>query len=247
MKSKNVKLIVVAAALGLASTAQAGFVNGGFETGDFTGWLVEYGKTSNVGFPSSGVNTTFAGHQAVIGATADPYSPFDTPFNGNFMARLNIAQTGADKSRISQTGTMLAGETEVFINWGAVLEDPQHAAADQPFFSIIVQKNGVEVYNFTHTAGSGGNVGWTVSPAASDTFYKSGQAQITGLAEGDKVTVILTVQDCDLSGHFGYAYLDGIGTVAEPPPDGNSVPDSGATLLMLVPAFFGLIALRRKK
>lgn len=243
----RLKLIVAASVLGVA-TAQAGFINGGFETGDFTGWLVEYGKTSNAGFPSSGVNQTFAGHQAVIGPTNDIYSPFDTPFNGNYMARLNVAQTGADKSRISQTGTMLAGETEVFINWGAVLEDPQHADQDQPYFSIIVEVNGSEAYKVEHTAGAGNNAGWTQSPAASDTFYNSGQAHITGLKEGDQVKVILTVADCDLSGHFGYAYLDGIGTVAEPPPGGaTGVPDSGTTALMLLPAVLGLAALRRKK
>lgn len=244
MKKNLVGMMLAAAALGAASTAQAGFVNGGFEDGNFNGWKVEYKKTYNPTWTVANgvpVNT----HQAVIGAVADPYSPFDTPFNGNYMARLNMAQTGADMSRISQTATMLAGETALYINWGAVMQDPGHGPDDQPFFTIAVNVNGAgggNDYFFTHTAGAGGNAGWTLTSGA---YSKAGQASITGLNAGDTVEVILTVADCDLGGHFGYAYLDGIGTIAQPPPPG--VPDGANTLILFSVATIGFIAFRRRR
>ena len=42
---KRLLLVLVAAALLIATPASALFTNGGFETGDFTGWTVEHGKS----------------------------------------------------------------------------------------------------------------------------------------------------------------------------------------------------------
>lgn len=249
MQSKQIRLIAVAAALGLATSAHAGFVNGGFETGDFTGWTVEYGVTGNNTW-NAGLGPAGDIHQSVVtGTNIDPYvNAFDTPFNGNYMARLNRPNEATyEKSRIRQTAVMGAGETDLYVNWGAVLQDPSHAAADQPYFQIEVKVNGTTVYNFQHTAGAGGNAGWTETSNNSDIWWKSGQFSIVGgLNLGDSVEVILTVADCDLGGHWGYAYLDGIGTEAPPPPPGAGVPDGGLTAAMFASALAGLIALRRR-
>lgn len=249
MQSKNVRLILVAAALGAATTAKAGFINGGFETGDFTGWTVEHGVTGNNAWVA-GLGPAGDIHQSVVsGANIDPYvNAFDTPFNGTYMARLNKPNEATyEKSRIRQTAVMGAGETDLFVNWGAVLEDPSHAAQDQPYFQIDVLVNGNSVYSFQHTAGQGGNAGWTQTGPNTDIWYKSDQFSIiNGLVAGDSVEIILTVADCDLGGHWGYAYLDGIGGVRPPPPPGVGVPDSGFTIAMLASALAGLIALRRR-
>jgi len=248
MQSKHVRLILVAAALGAAATAKAGFVNGGFETGDFTGWTVEHGVTGNAAWVA-GLGPANDIHQSVVsGNNIDPFvNSFDTPFNGNYMARLNKPQEATyEKSRIRQTAIMGAGETDLFVNWGAVLQDPNHNPVDQPYFQIDVTVNGVSVYSFQHTAGAGGNAGWTETSPNSDIWYKSDQFSIIGgLAENDSVEIILTVADCDLGGHWGYAYLDGIGSVRPPPPP-NGVPDGGMTVVMLGAALAGLAALRRR-
>ena len=44
-------LLGTASAMALAVTANAGFINGGFETGDFTGWTLEHG--ANEGGPGT--------------------------------------------------------------------------------------------------------------------------------------------------------------------------------------------------
>lgn len=255
MQSKNVRLIVVAAALSLAATAQAatGFQNGGFETGDFTGWTVEHGTTGNNNW-TPGLGPANDIHQSVVsGNNIDPYvNAFDTPFNGTYMARLNRPNEATyEKSRIRQTAVMGAGDNDLYVNWGAVLQDPNHSPADQPYFQIDVidqtnPNNPISLYSFQHTAGANNNAGWTETSLNSDIWYKSGQfSQIGGLA-GKTIEIILTVADCDQGGHWGYAYLDGIGSVPPPPPPGVGVPDSGFTIAMLASALAGLIALRRR-
>lgn len=232
---------MLVATLGLAVSAKAGFVNGGFETGNFTGWTVELG---NYGYTSTGVlqfgvsGQYVNGTAAVIGASADPYSPFDTPFNGNYMARLNTINEGNwGAARISQTALMGAGETDVFVNWGAVLNDPGHPPSDQPFFDIKIFKNSVLIDSLHNIAGAG----WIASSGGYS--YSSGTYHVAGLTLNDSVKIEMTVADCGQGGHAGWAYLDGIGTVQQPP---GRAPDAGSTVAMLTAALLGLVAIRRK-
>ena len=243
------KLLAAASAVGLSTSAMAvGFVNGGFETGDFTGWTVQHGTYS--GGVVSGLTTSTSTASVVGVGHVDPYSPFDLPFNGNYMAQLNtyIAPAGGrDVTRISQTATMDVGTTDLYINWGAVLEDPGHANSDEPFFSILVKKNGSTVYTVVHDANDGGWASLGNGPDGVITYYKSGQASVTGLTGGDSIYVELTVADCGLGGHAAWAYLDGIGNTALPPPPGSNIPDGGSTLVLLGSALAGLVAFKRRK
>lgn len=243
-------LLTAASALALAMSANAGFVNGGFETGDFTGWTLEHG--TNLGGPATITwSSGSAGHAYIVGPGAqlpsrDPYSSFDTAFNGDYMAQLNefVPPGGAGlahATRISQTGTMGALETDVYINWGAAMEDPNHPANQQPFFQIEVYKNGGLFDSLFKVADPG--PGWTLSGAGPDgasTYYSSGQYHLAGLTAGDTVRVVMTVADCSPTGHAGWAYLDGIGTAPAP------FPDSGSTLALLGLTLGGIGALRRK-
>jgi hypothetical protein len=242
----NKSLLTAASALALATYANAGFINGGFETGDFTGWTLEHG-INNGGTVTYSAGS--AGHAYVIGPTTDLYSPFDTPFNGNYMARLNEYSPYADATRLSQTAAMLAGETDLYINWGAVLENPtDHSYTEQPYFDITIEKNGSVVANEFQNASQGTAGGWIAGtpsgPNSAQVYYNSGTFHLAGLVAGDVVKVILTAVDCSLTGHAGYAYLDGIGSVYVPPT--GSVPDGGTTAMMLGLAFTGIAGLRRK-
>jgi len=254
MKTMKVRtcLLTATAALALAVSAPAGFVNGGFETGDFTGWDLEHGTNGGGPHPPQSLPGA-AGHAYIVGPGAqlparDPYSPYDTPFNGSCMAQLNefgpIGRAGgAHATRISQTAIMEALETDVFINWGAAMEDPNHAANQQPFFQIEVYKNGDLFGSLFKIADPG--VGWATSgngPDGSLVYYSTGQYHLAGLAAGDAVKVVMTVADCSPTAHAGWAYLDGIGTT----PDPYDTPDGGSTLVLLGLTLGGIGALRRK-
>ncbi|HEY5743322.1 MAG TPA: hypothetical protein VIS99_12365 [Terrimicrobiaceae bacterium] len=243
----RLSLITAVAALGFASPGHAAFINGGFETGDFTGWTLEHGMnsgTSNILFtPGS------AGHAYIVGTgDSDPYSPFDAPFEGNYMVRLNEDNPNYDATRISQTATMLAGESDVFINWGAVVEDPGHAINEQPRFEIAILRNGQFFAGESHNASQGTAGGWQAGPFGpnfSQTYYSSGIFHVGGLVAGDVVTVLMTAIDCSQGGHSGWAYLDGISTV-QPPTGGGTVPDAGSTAMMLVPVISAMAAFRAR-
>jgi hypothetical protein len=251
MIKKYVYMIPAIALLVLVRQASAGFINGGFETGDFTGWTLEHGFNNN---GTTAFTPGDAGHAYVLGAGYDdPYSSFDSPFNGNYMARLNEFNPNTDATRISQTGTMLADETDVFINWGAVVEDPSHAISSQPYFDITILRNGVLFANEKHNASQGATGGWLAGPTGpnfSPTYYSSGVFHVSGLTASDQVTVLMTAADCALGAHSGWAYLDGIGTVQQPPgqdpPDSHGVPDAGSSVMLLGMALAGIGGIRHK-
>lgn len=248
------KLIVALATLSLplAGTLNAAFVNGGFETGDTTGWLVQSGFYSNG--TVSGVSTTTTHTQAIgVGGPADAYSPFDSPFQGNYMMRLNEQNPpDATWTRISQTAVI--GATDLFIAWASVMEDPAgHDLDDKPFFEISIFKNGslIPLVTEYHSSDQGAAGGWTTGtpfgPNGSQVYYSSGVFNLIGAFDPtDTVTVQLTVADCGLTGHSGWAYLDGIGTVRPPNPTGGSVPDGGTTLVMLGGSLLGMLGISRK-
>src|SRR5690349_2603089 len=152
MRECTKKLMVAAATLALASAAKAGFVNGGFEAGNFSGWTVDHGIFTG-GSPTVPNNTWGAvnpivanydnaalasivnnGTDQYMGAPSSAGGP--TPILGNWMARLNDANLagGTNAVRIRQTATILNTDgPDLYINWGAVLDNPNHPAGQNPF------------------------------------------------------------------------------------------------------------------
>ncbi|RYD18604.1 MAG: hypothetical protein EOP88_22030, partial [Verrucomicrobiaceae bacterium] len=190
----------------LGGRSHAGFINGSFEDGTFNGWTLEHGV-------ATGGTINFSpgsdGHAYIVGSgNVDPYSPFDAPFFGAYMARMNEVSPDADVTRISQTAVMQPGETDLYVTWGAVLQDAGHDPPDQPFFSIEITKNSVVVatehFNVDYLILNG-------RPSAAGFFYESANYHLTGFVAGDVVKITLTAGDCSATGHAGYAYLDGIG------------------------------------
>ena len=216
-------LLTIMLMMVLGGRSHAGFINGGFEEGTFNGWTLEHGTSTGglINF-SPGAD----GHAYIINNQTDPYSPFDSPFFGSFMARMNEVAPDADATRISQTATMLPGETDLYVVWGAVLQDAGHDPPDQPFFRIEITKNGDII------ASESFNVDYLIvhgRPSAAGFYYDSGHFHLSGFVPGDVVKVSLTAADCSATGHSGYAYLDGIGTVAIPQEIGVSESEVNLT------------------
>src|SRR5262252_8084091 len=117
------------------------FVNGGFETGDFTGWVQGGGYWSNGAAPSptdylsGGSHYDMSGNRsAIVGGGNDPITGLPMVYNGNYSARINDSSPNYHVSVASQT---VANYTDphIYFEWSAVLE-ASHDVGDSDYFGL---------------------------------------------------------------------------------------------------------------
>lgn len=235
----------VATALTLCSMSLSSFalfVNGGFEDGNLNGWNVQYGtyyggdanpydnvQWGTVAYDqpkATVVDNTFT----MTGLTTDI-----NPYVGDKMALLNDYYGNDHATRIWQddviTQTDIDNGSKLYVDWGVVLEDPNHGIGSDPFFGVNVTIDGVvKTYYADSDAHNIAGSGWTVAGKNySNYYYKADQWEfdLSSLDVGDNVKVELFVADCAWGGHGAFAFLDGIGTVkTQNPSDPNPLPPS---------------------
>ena len=237
--------IVMLALLLASSPAWAIFTNGGFETGNFTGWTFTIGTNpglsgsppftgASVVIASGGSNTS-----AVVGAGQDPRAPQLTlPRAGSFTARVNDFNNGAIINSIKQSAPITSadidpadGQLHVRFSYAAVLEDPGHAPQQQPYFFVRLRdltKGTVLYEDFTYSGQPGKTFTTTVwsgtgTPWNSNTQFQNTDIVVPMSALNDTLEIETLGADCSLGGHGGYVYLDGFGS-AVVPPSGPAAP-----------------------
>jgi PEP-CTERM motif len=162
------------------------FTNGGFESGDLTGWTVDYGRrnanaetvnwslTGDSGGNIAGVIGS-NGKVATGGRTDNGSLPIGQtstilPYNNNYMAILNDANGNYHATRLTQTSSAItaidiANNTKIYVNWGAALVEPsnanQHSPNNFPFFTIDIYKSAVLKDEFhINSDAAAGAAGW---------------------------------------------------------------------------------------
>ncbi len=206
--------------IGSENTISAGpCTNIDFESGTMAGWVRSTGYNPLVNAIGCCPNPN--GDQTIMGGGLDPYGFFPRvwPGGGNFSLRLGSAATGGFADRISQTFFVTPANANFTYRYAVVLNDPGHTFVQQPRFEseiIDTLGNPVPCSTYSVTAGGGipGFINSTVTANGSLVRYKTWAAVAVDLTPniGQNVTIRFTIYDCSLTGHFAYAYVDGICT-----------------------------------
>lgn len=184
------------------------FKNLGFEKGDFTDWASErhiWGGGGSV-VPSD---------KSVI-AKVGAFDPIATDLAvslfGAFAARVNNQDNGYHISTLQQTAIVpKAANPVVRFYWAAVLEDPQHSPADQPYIEVTVTNTtkNIVLYSKRFFANDPTYSGWK---SYRNGAWKSIPWQLVEVPAaayvGDNIVLKVEAADCALGGHGGYAYID---------------------------------------
>jgi len=233
------------AALAMAGSAHAQFVNGGFESGDFTGWEQGGGNWHGGAYPVPNDPAYYPGApvNAITSAGFDPLTNnnLSTVYNGLHSARVNNSVNDYSVSVIRQTVTNYQDPTIAFA-YAAVLQS-SHGPTDSDAFIIQLTDLTTNSTLFTVNINSA-TVNSAFHQGAGNWFYTDWTPESINVTQGHDYELALLANDCPYGGHAGYAYLDGFGAVV-PPPGGAPEP---ATWAMLI-AGFGLAgtAMRRRR
>lgn len=203
-----------------SNTVNAGpCTNIDFELGTFAGWTRRTGFNPLI--PGIGCCPNPNGDQTIVsGAGVDPYGGFPVvyPGGGNFSLRLGSNAIGGIADRIEQTFFVTPGNANFTYRYAVVLNDGGHTLTQQPkFTSEIIDTLGQPVNcTFYQVSAGSGVTGFSTSASTANgpIIYKNWTNVAIDLSPniGQNVTLRFTVMDCSPTGHFAYAYIDGLCT-----------------------------------
>lgn len=200
--------------------------NGGFESGDFTGWIKS--NYSNPGLtgtpPFSGANIvrnspgTMSDLTFIRTAGTDPSVALNFPLFGTYCAVVNFGGAGTNANSLKQTFSLTAGMVDPADNlihvrfaFAPVLENPPHSPEGQPYFYVGLTDNdaaGAVLYdnlNFAQAAGI-----WVAGGGYVFTDWQVKDITLPLSSLGHSVSIEFIGAGCSAGGHEGHLYVDGL-------------------------------------
>ncbi len=226
--SKKSTLLFILLVLGYCTTsiAQVGCPpNIDFEWGTTANWTFFTGTCCPGGsiVATTGTPPINGRHNLTTGASTDYYGSFPivAPSGGAYSMRLGYDTNGRRAEQATYYVDIPSGSVNYALvyRYAIVLEDPGHTPSQQPRFTVNAYDSATGLptpcaaYSYVATSGL---PGFIHSPVTSrmgnglDVIYRdwtTATINLTGLG-GTTVRLDFAAGDCDLSGHFGYAYFD---------------------------------------
>lgn len=193
----------------------AGCPNANFGSGNFSNWVAYTGSYTSCCTTAgvvAGRHTMMNSpiNDPIVGTTCTngplPVLPPGTPYS----ARLGNSSTGSQADRLRYSLTVDSSNALFIYKYAVVLQDPSHTVSSQPKFDVkLLNTSGQQIGGScgAYSVAAGANIPgfnscgdvrwkpWTVVGVDLLPFY------------GQTVTLEFTTYDCNLGGHYGYAYI----------------------------------------
>ena len=236
----SVALLTFAAA---SSAGAVGFINGGFEDGNANGWTETGGYRGSI-YNAALATTNFASStnrsSVISSGYVDPRVGAKlgtTVATGNYAYRVEDTTYGGYASVLSQQVNGYT-DSQIYFAWKAVLEG---AHSDYNSATLIITLKDLTsgttlISREYNAASSGGGVDARFKyDSSSGAYYTDAwqieQIDIDGSLSGHDFLLSVLAADCQPTGHYGYAYIDGFGNA---PPPVSGVPEPATWAMMIL-------------
>jgi len=193
--------------------SQSSCTNSDFELGNFTGWTGELGSCCPIATTPSVIVS--GRHTIMTGTARDPNTCNTVPVvapGGTYSARLGNAINGRQAEKLTYTIPVVDASNALFIyKYAVVLQDPSHTAVDQPRFELKILNASGQVIDpvcgYYLVVADDNIPGFQT---CGGTVYKNWTTVGIDLTPyiGQQISMVFATGDCDLGGHYGYAYID---------------------------------------
>ena len=195
--------------------------NTDFELGNFSGWNARTGGCCPITLPNNGFAAT---RHTIMTQGIDPRTcgGLQTVYQGTYSAKLGNQNIGAQAEGLYYTFVVTPQTTVIRYAYAVVFQDPNHQPNEQPRFESRVRlSNGsiIPCTDYSVTAESnlpGFQYCYTGSlNAQGDSIFVAWKdwtvvALDLSAYVGQSVTLEFETGDCELRGHYGYAYVDAV-------------------------------------
>jgi gliding motility-associated-like protein len=204
-------VLIFSSYLGQSQTSSCS--NSDFELGNFTGWTGQLGSCCPIVTTPSAIVS--GRHTIMTGTATDPNTCNNVPVvapGGTYSARLGNSNNGRQAEKLTYTIPVVDASNALFIyKYAVVLQDPSHTAVDQPRFELKILNASGQVIDpvcgYYLVVADDNIPGFQTCGGV---VYKNWTTVGIDLTPyiGQQISLVFATGDCDLGGHYGYAYLD---------------------------------------